>query len=114
MKDELTVEQSQRLIELGADPKKASYELPIGDGVYIFTLGDLLKMLPKELLIPNTKAYALHSNWFIGTQKWVVFYGEIECGEYLSAQSASELIDALYQLACWYYGEYLKSKQNQP
>lgn len=82
----------------------------------IFKLEDFLngEILPKEILIPNTKAYALRSNWFVGMQEWVVFYSEIESDERLSAKFAPELIDALYELACWYYGEYLKSEKKYP
>ena len=46
MKTLLTVKESQRLIDLGVDPKLASRETFIFDK--IFTLDDILTILPKS------------------------------------------------------------------
>ena len=96
----------------------------------IFKLEDLLngKAIPKEIEIPvfydgleepeyYTKyriAFEWDSNNFQETEpQYNAFYKEIAFvpGGYLAKFSSEELIDALYELTCWYYGEYLKSEK---
>lgn len=92
MKRLLTTEQTISLIQLGVDPSKA------------FTLDDLLEVLPKEIGVKGEVA-DLCFDWDSGVKRWCADYA------WLSEENTSlekELIDALYGLACWYYGEYLK------
>lgn len=108
MKDILIPEQSQRLIELGIDPSKASdfehldpYGLDdaIPTGVPLFTLSDILSLLPKEIII---EGYPYHLN---------IDYPYLTCGvaaRYLDEEDDSltgvlcpELIDALFELLVW-------------
>ena len=112
MKTQLTKEQSIHLIDLGVPKEKARCELPIGDGEYVFSLTDLLEILPKE-----TKAkYSLTPIVITfggvykgeGIDEWFAYYDDITETQEICAP---ELIDALYELTCWYYGEYLKSKK---
>lgn len=106
MKDKLTPKESQRLIELGVDPSKASEVQHFDDavsqwtnrGYAIFTLSDLLELLPKEIKIeiPSEKSNAmlpLRMNWNRNIKQWRCYYAAIF--------SAPELIDALFALLCW-------------
>ncbi len=107
MKTELTIEESAKLIELGVDPKLASkcdMTMKIGVGVRgiikrpnpkpIFTLTDILAILPKEIEGSDLAMIAKKG-------AWVVFYtgGKIRLMD--TRVVAPELIDALYQLLCW-------------
>lgn len=126
MKTQLTKEQSQRLLMVGVPKEKAS----INDSYYsnknhtielytVFKLEDLLngEILPKEIELPKEETY-LYTNanlviyGFEG--EWDVEYEYIDTTKgslpYMYFQD-KELIDALYELACWYYGEYLKSEK---
>lgn len=113
MKTELTKEQSQHLIDLGVPKEKASdieeYSDPVSQwthrGAPIFKLEDFLngEILPKEIDDRNRiieSGPRGHFAYYIG------IYGAIGW-----KPAEEELIDALYELACWYYGEYLKSKK---
>ena len=42
-----------------------------------------------------------------GKNTWSVTYDDFESLNYFESE---ELIDALYELACWYYGKFLKSE----
>lgn len=114
MKIRLTREESQHLIDLGAPKEKASentletrdycppYMNTIRDMSYpIFTLTDLLEILPKEI----AKGQNIEMDW--GSDIWSVNY----VNNISSISQAEELIDALYKLTCWYYGEYLKKEK---
>lgn len=106
MKTTLTVEESQRLIELGVDPKLASYkESNFYNGIsneelkvyHLFTLMDLLSILPKEIKI-HRDGDNLSMIYHCG--KWRVGY--TNCAEYCNhTKVAPELIDALNQLLIW-------------
>lgn len=106
MKTKLTFEQSQHLIDLGVPEEMASdieeYNDPISQwthrGASIFQLTDLLVILPKEINNRND----INMEWHSLMECYVVGYGSIET----SRRFAKELIDALYQLACWYYEEF--------
>lgn len=117
MKTTLTIEQSQKLIELGVDPILASkcrvqheadfeveyrivshdefcYEMASLDPQPIFDLSDLLSILPKEI-----DGYFLNisPNKF----EWHVSYENMGINNIMFTKwgtSAPELIDALYQL----------------
>lgn len=125
MKTELTTEQSQHLIKLGVPFNKASIcysTASIGNGVkgitkteqkYIFRLTDLLKILPKYLNY-EFEGVNYAANF---TFRWNNRFLHYEAGYDLydmwdkSHYCADELIDALYELACWYYDKYLKSEK---
>ena len=128
MKTELTKEQSQHLIDLGVPKEKASaaisestayWDLREGIGYWadiiycpIFKLEDFLnrEILPKVLYKGGlTYAYNLVMCWREEEKKWRVGYDAI--GDNMGYLSAPELIEAVYELACWYYGEYLKSEK---
>lgn len=113
MKTTLTIEQSQKLIELGVDAKLASMKefVPIhpevlkGNAEYAkpwgwfpkFRLEDILSILPKEI-----DGYML--NISACANEWHAYYEKIEIlGRriILRTNSAPELIDALYQLLIW-------------
>lgn len=107
MKTELTKEQSQHLIELGVSKYDADWKvigidvdhsLPLETLIEKsqvephFTLESLLRIVPKEIIRYNLTIwwdnYAI--DWNIG------YHGKTD-----SYQSASELIDAVYELVCW-------------
>lgn len=111
MKTKLTPEQSQRLIELGVDPSKASehsiymkmeagcrgiIQVPAYNPV--FTLSDLLSLLPKEIEA-NYQGEAIPYHLVITTSglgNWEVSYSDNT-----TLKAASELIDALFELLVW-------------
>ena len=116
IKTTLTLEESARLIELGVDPKMASECVSAmkvcasGRGIIrlpesnpIFTLTDLLSILPKSYF---SEEYYAEMNLSIAVLngKWFVDYRYYSGGE-LAAQDvgreAPELIDALNKLAIW-------------
>lgn len=112
MKDKLTPEQSQRLIELGVDASKASkvhHVDPYGldDAVAtnqpIFDLSDVLSLLPKEIKHKGDP-YGLDINWddswsasYFNAVNFVTPYKEGS----IAFEQAPELIDALYELLVW-------------
>lgn len=102
MKTVLTPEESQRLIDLGVDPKLASNEQYVEsdkvlNGIELppelkpcFTLTNLLSILPKEIDERNLSMEydSEFKQWYIGYNLWHL-------------KSAPELIDALYSLLIW-------------
>lgn len=118
MKTTLTPEESQRLIELGVDPKLASEREYIDkteedsnqflniEEYPRFTLSDLLSILPKEIEDSNLdiistqvdiKNHKKVSGWmatYIGSHNDLTFTNGL-------VFQAPELIDALYQLLIW-------------
>ncbi len=102
MKTTLTIEQSQRLIELGISIDKASdsaiYDEPCHRAYMpIFTLTDLLGILPKKITIDGV-SLSLKMEWCY-KQQWSASYiiGRYFCEPFCHA----ELIDALYSLLIW-------------
>ena len=108
MKNELTIEESARLIELGVDPKLASQSKIFDEPCHrsymaVFTLADLISILPKSYF--SEEYYAemtlcievLNGKWFVNYRCY--------CGGELAAQDvekeAPELIDALNSLLIW-------------
>ena len=101
MKTQLTKEQSQHLIDLGVPKEKTSQEdwtsySPIGVGFRypIFTLTDLLEVLPKEIEGEEYVEYLRIG--YTTDRKWQCYYTCFEDYFY-----GKELIDALYELAYW-------------
>lgn len=122
MKIRLTKEESQHLIDLGVPKEKASMtsnQIERGEVYYndyyqeIFTLTDLLEILPKELSDANTnEPKPTLQMAYIGVENDGYWYGIYEnCDKVIVGTESKELIDALYQLTCWYYGEYLKREK---
>lgn len=131
MKDRLTPEQSQHLIELGVDASKASAtryivsetevycgysrEVIVTDGYIsdyvdqesIFTLSDILSLLPKE--IHDTEIWEQWEHFYLVIETdcngtWLATYREYSGGEIvmeIGEKVAPELIDALFELLVW-------------
>lgn len=104
MKLELTIEQSSRLIEIGVDASMASENTTpgawadAGYGEPIFTLADLIGLLPKWI---KHRYYLCYLE--MGVDKWeehwyACYKSEQGCDEANTFQSAEELIDCLYEL----------------
>ena len=104
MKTQLTAEESAKLIELGVSPERASERessVAYGNGARgimkapqtpIFSLADILDILPKEI---NRE----HLEMGADDEEWYAEYNNITlAGSY---SFASELIDALYSLLLW-------------
>ena len=117
MKTKLTLEESARLIELGVDPKLASECVSAmkvyasGRGIIrlpesnpIFTLTDLLSILPKEI-----KGY--HLEMGTNDDEWYAEYDSVRLKD--SYTFAPELIDSIYQLLIWAIGNgYVKPNKD--
>ena len=101
MKTQLTAEESAKLIELGVSPERASERTPDYTDINntgkplerrellpIFTLADILDMLPREVKCEDLEIGFCGEDWCAG-------YGEI------TFFHAPELIDALYLLLGW-------------
>ena len=102
MKTQLTIEESARLIELGVDAKLASGESLVGGA--LFTLVDLLSILPKEIDGYELNISANKTEYFVSYILWDddEFYGTYIRDRFQNIQSSSpELIDALNKLAVW-------------
>ena len=110
MKQMLSIEQSAELIRKGIPNNRASdFEAvsstnPRGIGGQvmmarpIFTLADLLSLLPKHISFANAEWY-LNIQWDILDNKWHVQYLDFDhYDEVVKEEEAPELIDALYQL----------------
>lgn len=105
MKNLLTVEQSATLRAKGVSADKASEKKPeytdlgtfIGNDP-IFTLADLLSLLPKHIPFANAEWY-LNIQWDILDNKWHVQYLDFDHDdEVVKEEEAPKLIDALYML----------------
>lgn len=106
MKINLTNEQSQRLIELGVDPSKASKREIVHDPnpqkeyiATIFTFIDILSLLPKEIEVPDYWGEVDTCSLSITTNNdvWKVSYYGVDN----VFRKAPELIDALFELLVW-------------
>lgn len=91
MKTKLTLEQSARLIELGVPQSNASgiETYRPCEGRPIFTLADMLELLPKTL---NDECCL---NIYTYGHDWIAYYGGHK------TKRAPELIDALNELLVW-------------
>lgn len=110
MKNELTVEQSAKLIERGISKEKASAIKEWSDDVSqwthrgdpIFTLADLLGLLPKGICCEGLWIKLRITSWI--DEPWFAGY-ENQVGAYVTPNKApfsnDELIDALYELVLW-------------
>lgn len=114
MKTQLTAEESAKLIELGVSPERASESdssVAYGNGARgimkvpetpIFTLADILDILPKEINAFGIPARLQMYNH--PAEYWIASYVTYDGGTltYQNPCSAEkELIDALYSLLVW-------------
>ena len=105
MKTTLTIEESARLIELGVDAKLASGESLVGGA--LFTLSDLLSILPKEIKTDDSASMNLVFYWNRVNKKWGAYYDNDP-----EIKLAPELIDALNNLLIWTIEQgYLKTEK---
>lgn len=107
MKTTLTIEQSAELIKRGVKSDKASRLKPrytksgyCDDPYRIFTLADLLSLLPKVLHKDGLAYhYVLTIYWDEDIKVWRTIYDAI--GDNIAGDCAApELIDALFALVC--------------
>ena len=115
MKTTLTIEQSQKLIELGVDAKLASEREFVDkterdsnqfleiEEYPLFSLTDLLSILAKEIDY-NGLTYGL--NMWVNKAVWYLEYvAEVKFNQWDALNTdnfeSSELIDSLYQLAIY-------------
>lgn len=112
MKQQLTKEQSRRLIELGVPTEKASASIAEetqGDGCSwtypVFTIGDLLEVLSKEIYVEKSLCGSEKSLTIIIENELAVATYSYYDGEDTYSDCAKickkELIDALFDLAVW-------------
>lgn len=109
MKTELTIEESAKLIERGIPEEKASKAHGMFDSNWksinhpIFTLADLLGLLPKEIVVDTIMCENYHSpidiGWEPDSQKWHIGYSLVP--RPVDVGVAPELIDALYTTILW-------------
>ncbi len=117
MKNELSIEQSAHLIDLGVDPKLASkevaltvYEREYNDPRHpVFTLDDVIEALPQKLGGYNLCIKGVKNGYEVSYLRFDTFTSQ---WAYLCDRIVTpELIDALYRLLCWVANDVLyKSK----
>ena len=102
MKDELTIEQSQQLIELGISEESASlgYVDEELKSHPIFTLVDLLDILPKAIKKEGT-TYKLNIDYPPIEQVAARYNTEYDELESLAGVMCDTLTDALFHLTKW-------------
>lgn len=100
MKDELTIEQSQELIELGVSEESAStgYVDRHGKECLIFDLVDLLKIIPKKIKVGYT-TYHLNIDYPPIEQVAARYIDEED--DDLHGVMCDTLADALFHLIKW-------------
>lgn len=115
MKTQLTAEESAKLIELGVSPERASESkssVAYGNGARgimkvpetpIFTLSDLVSLLPKKITFGHRTNCRLKMQLIISSKDRI---SEVWQACYLHTSlkanaEAPELIDALYSLLLW-------------
>lgn len=125
MKEELTVEQSATLLKLGIDPimasssKKVYTEIDCNyrytNNVPIFTITDLLAIIPKDIEYEYCNHAQLTIKWDDYLKFWQVDYTSLVMpygvmsdkevstnnGKFLSDIYEKELIDSLYTCLVW-------------
>ena len=103
MKTELTIKESQHLVELGVSKEKASQRISYGYAGYeaIFTFTDVLELLPKEFVPNKDNEYKVCLDIWITNDRCVVSYDYITHNGCFNYRESKELIDALYELLCW-------------
>lgn len=110
MKNCLSIEQSSELIKRGVSGDKASVKCPIDapyrtSGIYIasvFTLADLLSLLPKEIDGCNLAIGASKEEWRVAYElsELDVDGDNFVITRTIIIQFAKELVDALFLALC--------------
>ena len=122
-KQVLDVQQMQHLQELGLDTSNASmywisydgisvsipsnFHLPTSDNNYVicgaYTLQDVLDVIPKEIK-PNTTRYFLRMD--LSDECFYYYYDDSNLVEHrkkvIGYDGVDGLIDAAYEMLCWY------------
>lgn len=104
METTLTMEQSAELVGFGVPQEKASLQVPV-DAPYrtsgirlapVFSIGDLLAILPKEIeIIGMVHSLGVMWNSAANPKEWNVHYVH---DIHVIHTRNSELVDALYQM----------------
>lgn len=103
MKTTLTIQESAELIKRGVSADKASRRTPDYHDIPIFTLADLLSLLPKKITFGHRTNCRLKIQPIISSKDCI---SEVWQACYLHTSlkanaEAPELIDALYELLLW-------------
>ena len=117
MTQRLTKEQSQHLIKLGV-PKQLASEIQEFDddfskwthnGDPIFTLDDMFKVVPEKL---DEHPWFLNIEFERRNRVTAGYKGSGSTWDYHKHRwpHGKTLIEALYELACWYYGIWVNQK----
>lgn len=114
IKDKLTLEQSQRLIDWGIDPTEASEKAKVYETIDakhrwesempVFSLSDILRLLPREIRDAEIWEHFYLTIETDCNNTWLATYREYCGGEIvmeIGEKVAPELIDALYELLVW-------------
>lgn len=109
MKTVLTHKQSQHLFDIGV-PKEAANIKEDTHGPALFTLTDLLKLLPTKLnnrddtYIFKIEGDKCSEDYWVSYYHYKRLYGNLMpmC---IYARAEKELIDALYYTVIWYYSK---------
>lgn len=101
MKLLLTIEQSAEFIKRGVSGNKVSRRTPDYHDTPIFTLADLLSLLPK-VIYRNDSIYPIELiiSWDRHNQMWYAGYNFFK-DDFINHNFGAELIDSLYNLLLW-------------
>lgn len=114
MKTILTKEQSKHLRSLGCKfPNNISIqdndkEFYIRVGLEDFLNGEILPYEIESINVMEDPSI-LKMEFLSITKRWLVSYENYY--DYRVRRKEEELIDALFEISCWYYGEFLKSEK---
>lgn len=133
VKQTLSIEQMKKLKNLGIDISKASMylqyfkdaknkvvqtELYVNNGIppcitegdtfdYVFTFQDILLLLPKQINI-SKETYRLALLTSIDDEFYFSYINWNYKSYVNSIHSSKDIIDAAYNILCWYYENYKK------
>ena len=98
MKQYTTPEQTAKLIEQGLpQPRtKIPFEVANDELGYIYSIGELIEMLPKELEVHNWDFYSI--GIYFDTFNWNVCYKNRRGQIAYQTSSIEELVNALYEM----------------
>lgn len=111
MKTTLTIQESAELIKRGVSPERASYDscaTSVGSIIRtpiqpIFTLADLLSLLPKEVIADTrfckNETCPINIRWDYTMGIWFVVYELVSLPDGIGEDS--ELINALFSTLIW-------------
>jgi len=108
-----SIEQSQKLIELGIDRKTADMcwqnnEFPIGfndeDAIPAWSLSALLELIPKDENIVSDLDFGYYDNMCNYVAEWCINYADMREGEEnptIKLCSSENPFDAVFDMICW-------------